>query len=145
MPGSHREFGIAVLVDRDGLLLLQLRDDIPTIAQPGKIGLFGGHREGSETLLQCTIRELAEETGRVFDQSQVELLLQHSGRDWDRPDCTVRSESYLIRDVERPGLHITEGTLFITPEAELTGLKHRLTPSAVMALEAFRKLRHRSA
>jgi 8-oxo-dGTP pyrophosphatase MutT (NUDIX family) len=33
------------------------------IVAPGKIGLFGGHREGNETFLECVVREVQEETG----------------------------------------------------------------------------------
>lgn len=41
--------------------LLQLRDDIPTIAYPGVWGLFGGHLEPEETPLEGLKRELLEE------------------------------------------------------------------------------------
>jgi 8-oxo-dGTP diphosphatase len=59
----HRRIACAILLDTQGRLLLQRRDDIPGILQPGKIGLFGGHREGSETFLNCVMREVQEETG----------------------------------------------------------------------------------
>src|SRR5215472_4577812 len=39
----HREVAGAVIIDTRGRFLLQQRDDTPRIAQPGKIGLFGGH------------------------------------------------------------------------------------------------------
>jgi 8-oxo-dGTP diphosphatase len=44
----HREIACAILVDTLGRLLLQRRDDIPGILFPGRIGLFGGHREGND-------------------------------------------------------------------------------------------------
>ena len=43
---AHREIACAILIDPQGRFLLQRRDDAPNILYPGKIGLFGGHREG---------------------------------------------------------------------------------------------------
>jgi 8-oxo-dGTP pyrophosphatase MutT (NUDIX family) len=57
----HRQFACAVLIDGFGRFLLQQRDDIPDIVDPGKIGLFGGGRECGETYLQCIVREVNEE------------------------------------------------------------------------------------
>ena len=45
---QYREVAGALLVDTLGRFLLQQRDDKPGIVEPGKIGLFGGHREGNE-------------------------------------------------------------------------------------------------
>ena len=56
-----REAAAAILFDSLGHLLLQLRDNIPNIRYPGKIGLFGGHREGDESFLDCVVREVHEE------------------------------------------------------------------------------------
>jgi len=55
---THRETSGAILIDSLGRFLFQLRDDIPEILYPGKIGLFGGHREGNETFLECVVREV---------------------------------------------------------------------------------------
>ena len=57
-----REIAAALLIDVNGNVLLQQRDNILHIIQPGKVGLFGGHREGEETFLECVVREIAEET-----------------------------------------------------------------------------------
>ncbi len=57
---GHREIACAVLVDPHGRFLLQRRDNVPNILYPGKIGLFGGHREGEETFLECVVREVSE-------------------------------------------------------------------------------------
>ena len=58
-----REGASAILFDTDGHLLLQLRDNIPHIRDPGKISLFGGRREGIESFLDCIVREIHEEIG----------------------------------------------------------------------------------
>jgi 8-oxo-dGTP diphosphatase len=57
----RREFTCAILLDTFGRFLLQQRDNVPGIVHPGKIGLFGGHREAGETYLQCIVQEVHEE------------------------------------------------------------------------------------
>ena len=53
----HRETASTIIIDTRGRLLLQLRDNIPEIRNPGMIGLFGGHRQGDETFLECAVRD----------------------------------------------------------------------------------------
>jgi 8-oxo-dGTP diphosphatase len=40
-----REGTAAILISTDGRLLFQLRDNMPDIADPGKLDFFGGGRE----------------------------------------------------------------------------------------------------
>ena len=54
------EVALAML-QRNGLWLLQLRDDIDSIIYPGHWGLFGGHLDPGETPVQALMRELQEE------------------------------------------------------------------------------------
>lgn len=51
----------AIIVDDEGRYLMQLRDDIATIALPGHWGLFGGAADGGETPEEALRRELEEE------------------------------------------------------------------------------------
>jgi 8-oxo-dGTP diphosphatase len=51
------------LLYREGKLLMQLRDNIPTILYPGLWGLFGGHMEEGETPEVAVVREISEEIG----------------------------------------------------------------------------------
>ncbi len=55
-------FASVVLVDPQGRLLLQERDEHPAI-DPGLWSLVGGHVEPGETPARAAERELAEETG----------------------------------------------------------------------------------
>ena len=59
--GIHRETSGAILIDSLGRFLFQQRDNNPEILYPSMIGLFGGHREGNETFLECVVREIYEE------------------------------------------------------------------------------------
>lgn len=52
-----------ILVDRQGRVLMQLRDDDPRIMFPGHWGLTGGASQDSETPEQTARREVEEETG----------------------------------------------------------------------------------
>ncbi len=49
------------MLQRDGRWLLQLRDDIDSIIDPGHWGLFGGHVEPGECPADAVQRELEEE------------------------------------------------------------------------------------
>ena len=51
------------MLERDGLWLLQLRDDVAGIVHPGTWGLFGGHLDPGESPEQALRRELIEEIG----------------------------------------------------------------------------------
>jgi 8-oxo-dGTP diphosphatase len=98
-----REGCQAVLVDRDGRILLQLRDDIRTIPFPGMWAIPGGMLEPPETPLACIVREVAEELG-------VEIALA------DVAHLMTRTRSYGIEhtftarlDVPAEDIRLTEG------------------------------------
>ncbi len=57
-----------ILVDRQGRVLMQLRDDDPKIMFPGHWGLTGGAAHPGETPEQAARREVEEETGLVFER-----------------------------------------------------------------------------
>jgi 8-oxo-dGTP diphosphatase len=61
----------ALLFDRDGKLLIYLRDDKPTIPFPNHWDLFGGHVEAGETPEQALCRELQEEIGVALEMSRL--------------------------------------------------------------------------
>ena len=67
----------AILVfNKLGHVLLQKRDNIPTIREPGKWDVWGGHCEAGETPEACAIRELYEEIGvEIADLQALKFLM----------------------------------------------------------------------
>jgi 8-oxo-dGTP diphosphatase len=68
------------LLERDGLWLLQLRDDIEGIVAPGCWGLFGGHLEPGESPEEGLRRELQEEIAYTAASLQPWWRLENDGR-----------------------------------------------------------------
>lgn len=130
------EFACAVVIDACNRLLLQQRDDVPGILYPGRVGLFGGHRENGESFLQCVVREINEEIGYFVAPERFRHLVTYDGI-VDSNGATAHREIFIAVDIPADRLVITEGTLLITTGAELIEIEHRLSPSASCALTAF--------
>jgi 8-oxo-dGTP diphosphatase len=137
--GKLIEGAAAILLDRENRLLLQLRDNIPHIRDPGKISLFGGAREGNESFLACVVREIHEEIGYYLPPHRFKLITRWVGPDYFLSDTTFHGEVFLAREVPAEKLTVTEGKLMIVPVSELDRLRHALTPGAQYALEIFRQ------
>jgi 8-oxo-dGTP diphosphatase len=137
MDPKLREGAAAILLDNR--LLLQLRDNIPHIRDPGKISLFGGGREGSESFLACIVREIHEEIGYYLPPDRFEPITRWIGPDYSFPNSTFHGEVFLARDVPAEKLTVTEGQLKIVPVNELNQIRHALAPPAQYALEIFLK------
>jgi 8-oxo-dGTP diphosphatase len=132
-----REGTSAILVATDGRLLFQLRDDFPYIADPGKLDFFGGGREGSESFLDCVVREVQEEIGVYIAPEQFEFIGRNVGPDHWVPDCILHDEIFLARGVYVERLTIAEGSLRVVAVDELDQIQDLLAPSARRALEVF--------
>jgi 8-oxo-dGTP pyrophosphatase MutT (NUDIX family) len=137
MTPQHREAAAALLIDKRGRFLLQQRDDVPGILFPGKIGLFGGHREGNETFLECVVREVHEEISLFIPPERFEHLASYRGSDPYMSGGTLWRELYLTTDVPVEPLRITEGSLLIAEMDDVPALMPRFAPSAHAALRAF--------
>ena len=135
----HREIACALIIDTCGRFLLQQRDDIPGIVCPGMVGLFGGHREGDETFLQCVVREVHEEISYFVAPERFEHLVSYSGVDTDAEGGTLHGEFFIARDVPHEAMLVTEGSLLIAERDDVLPLMRRLAPSAQFAMSTFLK------
>ncbi len=78
IPKTHKQGISIILLNKNQEILMQQRDNIPTITYPGYWGLFGGSMEDNETPEEAIIREVKEEINfdlknfglfRVFTQN----------------------------------------------------------------------------
>jgi 8-oxo-dGTP diphosphatase len=134
---GHREIACAIIIDTCGRFLLQQRDNIVGIVHPGKVTLFGGHREGDETYLECVVREIHEEISYFVPAERFEHVATLDGTDIEVEGGTVRGEFFIARDISVDALVITEGSLLIVNPSELAQMDHNLTPSAKFAMKAY--------
>ena len=124
----------AVLIDIRGRFLFQRRDDVPGILSPGKVGLFGGHRERGETYLECVVREVHEEIGYFVRPERFTFLALYERL--DPIHGKIRGELFIAHGVPTAKLRITEGTLLVAERTDLSALEPEFTPSALVALQA---------
>jgi 8-oxo-dGTP diphosphatase len=114
-------------------LLLQQRDDIAGIVHPGKVSLFGGHREGRETFLECVVREIHEEISYFVPAERFEPLASLIGGDIDGDGGSVRAEFFVVRDIPVERLVVTEGSLLMAQPDKVFEIAH----SARFAMKAY--------
>ena len=133
--GTRRETSSAILIDTFGRLLFQQRDDNPEISYPGKIGLFGGHREGTETFLECVVREVYEEISYFLPPESFAHLTSYEAA--DPYGGAVHAEIFIANNVPVDRLVITEGALLMTELKDVVTLEPRFSPSARFAMNAF--------
>jgi 8-oxo-dGTP pyrophosphatase MutT (NUDIX family) len=105
--------------------------------QPGKVGLFGGHREGDESFIECVVREVAEEISCHVPTERFHHLLSFNGPDPDKSDGRVKGEFFIAYDIPTDELTITEGELLVVGLDDISKLRSELTPLTVIALDAF--------
>jgi 8-oxo-dGTP diphosphatase len=133
----RREIACAILLDTFGRLLLQQHDDKTGIAHPGKISLFGGHRESNETYLQCATREICEEITYFALPECFEHLTSYTGVNPELDSVLVHAEFFIVRNLPVERLVITEGSLLTIKQDELVSVETRLTPPTRYAIRAF--------
>jgi 8-oxo-dGTP pyrophosphatase MutT (NUDIX family) len=138
VKSRHREIANAVIIDTQGRFLLQQRDQVPGIAQSGKIGLFGGHREPGETYLECVVREIHEEVGYFISPDRFEHLVSYNGTEFDIDGDTMRSEFFIARDIPIDELNVTEGSLLVVEPDKLATIEHKLAPSVRFAIKTLK-------
>ncbi len=81
-----------ILVDRQGRVLMQLRDDNPKIMFPGHWGLTGGGAHPGETPEQAARREIQEETGIALERFEPFRAYYFSESGAGKKSATARTD-----------------------------------------------------
>jgi 8-oxo-dGTP diphosphatase len=121
----------------DGRFLFQRRDNNRDIIQPGKVSVFGGHREGNETYLRCVVREILEEISYFVAADRFKHLTSYHGDDLEVEGGSAHAEFYIAEDIPVDKLMVTEGTLLIASLDETMALASQFTPYTGIAMQAF--------
>jgi 8-oxo-dGTP pyrophosphatase MutT (NUDIX family) len=133
--GDERRFGCVLLVDAEGAVLLQERDEHAPI-DPDKWGMSGGHLEPGEDPETGAYRELEEETGvrlppgTLSHFAQFRVFHPHTAS-LDRTDLYVARVDLTDADIE---CHEGHRIVFVPPERALA---LDLTMSGAQAVPAF--------
>ncbi len=131
-----RTFASVVLVDREGRILLQERDEHAPI-DPEAWGLAGGHVEPGEDFEPAAYRELEEETGVRLEPGTLslfgEFVVDHTRAHgtWDRMQVFVAATDLTDADIE---CHEGRQIVFVEPDVA-RGLD--LTSAAADVVPAF--------
>ncbi|MBB4258765.1 NUDIX domain-containing protein [Bradyrhizobium sp. CIR3A] len=138
MTSPHlRDFSSAILIDDTGRLLLQLRDDKPSIAQPGKVSFFGGRREEGETPRECIVREVTEEIGVALSLENFQHLVTLDIPDPENVGGHVKGVYFIARGINASSLNVTEGKLVIVEAEKVSGIRDKLTPLTAIVLHTY--------
>ncbi len=142
---ADRTFAGVVLVDREGRILLQERDEHAPI-DPERWGLAGGHVEEGEDFEPAAYRELEEETSVRLPPGTLtlfgEFLVDHTRAHgtWDRMQVFVAATDLTDADIDcREGRQI----VFVEPEVarglDLTAAAADIVP-VLLASDAYAEL-----
>lgn len=80
MPKDRPQCGL-ILEDGEGRILLQLRNDKPTIPFPNRWGTFGGQIEIGESPIDAITREILEELSYVLIFPEMYGVVFYDGYD----------------------------------------------------------------
>lgn len=126
----------AILVSKTGNLLLQRRDNNPAIFSPNMISIFGGSAEPSEdNLLEVAMREIEEETGLSLSKETYLSLVDFNNTYPDGRDIT--GSFYVLKDIEKSELKITEGSLIEIPLSQVGKFMHEMVPTTCFAISIY--------
>ena len=127
----ERSYVGALLVDTNGKLIAQQRDDKPGITNPGMVSLFGGTSHEGESPIETLRRELQEELELEVNSNN--LLLQTVKHE---NGTNVACSIYIVTGVDAEKLKLHEGAGFATGTPEEL-LNRPVTAVTQQAIEAF--------
>lgn len=118
---SGKRGALAILLDTQGNIIAQKRDNVSGIMRPGKIGLFGGASNFQETPQSTILRELEEELELSVTSERVELFQEFSADMPIHPDSPVASSVFVVKNIEPQKLVLHEGqAIMVIPPAMLS-------------------------
>ena len=127
----ERSYVGALLVDTNGKLIAQQRDDKPGITNPGMVSLFGGTSHEGEPPTETLRRELQEELELEVNSSNL-LLQTVKCENGTNVACSI----YIVTGVDAEKLKLHEGAGFATGTPEEL-LSRPVTGVTKQAIEAF--------
>ena len=127
----ERSYVGALLVDTNGKLIAQQRDDKPGITNPGMVSLFGGTSHEGEPPTETLRRELQEELELEVNSSNL-LLQTVKYENGTNVACSI----YIVTGVDAEKLKLHEGAGFATGTPEEL-LSRPVTGVTKQAIEAF--------
>lgn len=122
----------AILMAPDGSLILQRRDDDPSVSSPGMLSVFGGHAEAGESLEECARREIAEETGFFAGPGQLETVVEIDAV--FPAGNRLKGGFFVIRNVNPSGLRITEGRMELIAPQSVKTMMGEMVPTTAYAI-----------
>ena len=116
-----RQYVACVLItDTNGNLILQQRDDRPDIKDSGKIAVFGGSVEPTDTSFkQAAAREIREETNITFTPEQLQFFRIFEKVEDDESLSYVAY--YVLKGVDVSHLIVHEGRGYVTVNPQNLG------------------------
>jgi len=113
---------LVILEDTQGRIFLQLRSQVPGIANPGQWGLLGGHLESGESFVTAAIREVEEELSCTLQSGKMRFLATFSREDKAGVVLQYQLFHYLVSN-ELDRAVLTEGERFaaFSPEQIRSG------------------------
>lgn len=117
------EIANVLLVSKAGQIVMQHRDDKPTISNPGRISAFGGSMEPGETPVEAAVRELKEELGiDVPPKALIPFRTYQKTQAVHGEDATVYV--FVLENVEPEGLTLYEGQAIriVDPQENLSAI-----------------------
>jgi 8-oxo-dGTP pyrophosphatase MutT (NUDIX family) len=125
-----RRFAGAFVVCNNGQIMLQLRDNIKSIDNPGTISVFGGSLEKNESYIEGLKRELKEELNVVVDDIDLKSLPMTA-----KIENNIKTECqfYILTNVDPNICVVSEGqAIFMNAKDAL--IDQRLTSTCRLTL-----------
>ncbi|MEQ1931813.1 MAG: NUDIX domain-containing protein [Parvularculaceae bacterium] len=141
IPAHTEHYSVVLLKEAGGAFLLQRRASGKGLLYAGRIGLFGGRREGDEMPEATAVREIAEECGVALKPAKLTLLARLLAQD-ERGVLSL-GHIYFSEDLEREAVRAAlkfrsdEGKGVLLSPAGIGRRSAELTSISLYALSAF--------